>query len=252
MQIKLTKLASHEVSSNIHEQESSLFSLIRIYDLMDMERKRQRLIFSKLLFSASDKYHRDIFNSIVLLDNKGKELIHITRDSLITDADLGDRSRAEEFVMPAKSGEVYYSPVFFNGQTGEPLMNISIPIIDIQSTQSRGVLIAEINLKFMLEVLRDIQIGESGTAYILSQNGRVVVHPNPSVVLKGTYMRVPEQAGVITGIQGKKSLVASDYMQFGGQTLKIVTELPVSEAEKYAVRTLIAILGFLVITLIEI
>lgn len=250
MQKKLTKLASHEVSSNIHEQEVLLLSLPKLYDLMDMERRQQRLMLSKLLFSSVDGQHRDIFKSIVLLDHKGKELIHIRRDLIITDADLGDRSRAEEFVAPVKSGEVFYGTVFFDEHTGEPLMNISIPIIDLQSMQTKGVLAAEINLKFMLEVLRDIQIGESGTAYILSQNGRVVVHPNPSVVLKGTYMRVPDQAGVITGIQGKKSLVASDYMQFGGQTLKIVTELPVSEAEKFAFRTLLAILGFLVITLI--
>ncbi len=250
MQKKFTKLASHTVSSSIHEQESLLFSVIRIYDLMDMERSQQRLILSKLLFSAIDEQHRDIFESLVILDYKGKELVRISRDLLVTDSDLKDRSAEEEFMIPSKKAEIYYSPVFYKEQTGEPLINISIPIIDIQSMQIKGVIIAGINLKFMLEVLQDIQIGESGTAYILSQNGRVVVHPNPSVVLKGTYMRVPDQAGVITGIQGKKSLVASDYMQFGGQTLKIVTELPVSEAEKYAFRTLLAILGFLVITLI--
>jgi len=249
MQGKLTRLASHEVQSHIHEHEFSLLSFIRITNLMDLERKQQRLMLSKLLFTAAEKYQRGNFHDVVLLDNRGKVLAHVSRDIVVPEAGLGSRSGAEEFVKPAKSGEVYYSPVFFDRQTGEPRMNLSIPITDVQNTQVKGVLVVGINLKFMLEALENLKIGESGFAYVMAGNGRIVVHPNPSVVLRGTYLKAPEQTGIRNGIQGIKSLVASDDMRFGDQTLRIVTELPISEAGKYALRSLIAILVFLVITL---
>ncbi|MBI5576735.1 MAG: response regulator [Deltaproteobacteria bacterium] len=249
MQAKLTKMAAHELQTHIHGLESLLISFTRITRVMEAERKQQRLMISKLLFSANDKYRRDIFHEIVLLDNRGRELAHVSRDRVVADAELGDRSKAEEFAKPSKGREVHYSPVFFDERTGEPRMNLGVPIVDVRSAQVKGVLVAAINLKFMIEVLEDLKIGETGIAYVVAEDGRVVVHPNLSVVLRGTYLKRAERSGIHNGIQGTKSLLAYDTMRVGGQEFRIVTELPIAEAGKYAARSLVAILIFLAATL---
>lgn len=250
LQEKMTKVASYEISSNIHELEVILLSLIKNTNLMKMERNQQYSSLSKTLFFEGDKFHHNIFNSIALLDNKGRELVHISRVSVITDAELAERSSEKEFIMPFNNGRIYYSPVLINEQTGEPKMKISIPLIDLQNMYVKGVLVSEINLKFMFEILSNIEIGRSGIAYMLNEEGRVLLHPNHSLVLKGTYAKAPKKTEIGTGLLGVKSLISAENLMFGSQMLKIVTELPVSEAEKYVFQTLLAIFVFLVITLI--
>ena len=45
---------------------------------------------------------------------------------------------------------------------------------------------AEVNLKFIWEVMSQIEIGETGYAYAIDADGILVAHPNISLVLKMT------------------------------------------------------------------
>jgi hypothetical protein len=47
-----------------------------------------------------------------------------------------------------------------------------------------GVLFAEMNLKLMWETISDIQVGEAGYAYVVDSNGRLIAHPDISLVLQ--------------------------------------------------------------------
>jgi len=249
IQRKQSLLALEKIVSYIHEQESALGSAAKIFNLIGMDHKGQYLLLSKLLSSPGDIQHRDIYNSITLLDDKGKELSSVSRSRFLTDADLGDRSQADEFIIPSHIGDIYYSPVYFNNQTGEPYLKISLPITDLRTLQVRGVLVAEIRMNYMWDVIANIRVGESGVAYMLDQNGRVIAHPNPSVVLRGTHFKAPEQPGITSGINGKKVVLDAEKIQLGEQLFYIVTELPVTEALKYTYRSLMATFVLLVLTL---
>ena len=50
---------------------------------------------------------------------------------------------------------------------------------------SAGVTIAEINLKLIWDVISAIHIGKTGEAFVLDGVGRLVAHPDISLVLRG-------------------------------------------------------------------
>ena len=51
-----------------------------------------------------------------------------------------------------------------------------------------GVTVADINLKLILDVISQIRIGKNGYAYVVDRQGRLVAHPDISLVLRGTDM----------------------------------------------------------------
>src|SRR5476649_1810041 len=51
-----------------------------------------------------------------------------------------------------------------------------------------GVTVAEINLKLILDVITQIKVGLNGYAYVVDTQGRLIAHPDISLVLRGTDM----------------------------------------------------------------
>jgi len=244
-----SQLALEKISAYIHERETALRAAVKTFNFIGMDREKRYQTLSKLLSLPGDIEHRDIYNRITLLDDKGKELASVSRSQFLTDADLRDRSQADEFITPFKTGETYYSPVYFNEQTGEPYLKISVPIIDLRTTHIKGILIAEIRMNYMWDVISDINVGESGAAYMLDRNGRVIAHPNPSVVLRGTYFKLTKQRGITSGINNTKVVLDAEKIQLGDQLFYVVTEMPVQEAYRNTYRSLIATIVLLMLTL---
>jgi signal transduction histidine kinase len=65
----------------------------------------------------------------------------------------------------------------------EPYMRIAIPI-ERFAGDVIGVLIAEVNLKYIWEVISQIKVGRTGYAYVVSQDGDLIAHPDISMVLQ--------------------------------------------------------------------
>ena len=51
--------------------------------------------------------------------------------------------------------------------------------------KANGVTIAVINLKLIWDVISAIHVGQSGDAFVLDKSGRLVAHPDISLVLRG-------------------------------------------------------------------
>ncbi len=51
-----------------------------------------------------------------------------------------------------------------------------------------GVSIAEVNLKLIWDVVSQIKVGERGHAYVVGAEGRLIAHPDISLVLRNTDM----------------------------------------------------------------
>jgi len=71
--------------------------------------------------------------------------------------------------------------VYFR-QESEPYLTVATG----GSRRASGALIADINLKFVWEVVSAIKIGDSGYAYVVDASGRLISHPNISLVLQRT------------------------------------------------------------------
>jgi adenylate cyclase len=118
--------------------------------------------------------------SITLVDGDGIEQLYVSRIDLNRIASGVDRSR-DPAVVGAQSTDTWYGPVIYY-QESEPFMAISVA----GNRRSTGIAIAEINLKLIWNVVSAIQVGQSGHAFVLDQQGRLIAHPDISLVLSGT------------------------------------------------------------------
>ena len=79
--------------------------------------------------------------------------------------------------------KVYYGPVYFRRES-EPYMTLAIA----GTRRDAGVSIAEVNLKLIWDVVSQIKVGEHGHAYVVDAQGRLIAHPDISLVLRNTDM----------------------------------------------------------------
>jgi signal transduction histidine kinase len=102
-----------------------------------------------------------------------------------------------------------------------------------------GVSIAEVNLKLIWDVVSQIKVGEHGHAYVVGEQGRLIAHPDISLVLRNTDMSKLAQVQAAhagnadptseaMNIQGQEVLTASAPIAPLGWTMFV--ELPVEEA----------------------
>jgi signal transduction histidine kinase len=172
------------------------------------------------------------------VDSTGKERLRVSRLAMdVVDSGL-DLSRDPKFTE-AVAHKVYYGPVYFRRES-EPYMTLSLA----GTRKDAGVSIAEVNLKLIWDVVSQIKVGEGGRAYVVGAEGRLIAHPDISLVLRNTDMSklAQVQAARVGGgnvdtadslagaqnIQGQEVLTASAPIAPLGWTMFV--ELPVKEA----------------------
>jgi signal transduction histidine kinase len=169
------------------------------------------------------------------VDSTGKERIRVSRIDINT-VDSGiDLSKDPKFT-DAVANKVYYGPVYFRRES-EPYMTLSLA----GTRKDAGVSIAEVNLKLIRELVSQIKVGASGRAYVVDAQGRLISHPDISLVLRNTDMSklaqvqaakakgaTPDALQGALNIQGQEVLTASAPIAPLGWTMFV--ELPVKEA----------------------
>ena len=171
------------------------------------------------------------------VDSTGKERLRVSRLAMdVVDSGL-DLSKDPKFTE-AVARKVYYGPVYFRRES-EPYMTLSLA----GTRKDAGVSIAEVNLKLIWDVVSQIKVGERGHAYVVGAQGRLIAHPDISLVLRNTDMSKllqvqaaqagnasagPESLQGTKNIQGQEVLTASAPIAPLGWTMLV--ELPVEEA----------------------
>ena len=116
------------------------------------------------------------------IDSTGKERLRVSRLAMdFVDSGL-DLSKDPKFTE-AVANKVYYGPVYFRRES-EPYMTLSLA----GTRKDAGVSIAEVNLKLIWDVVSQIKVGEHGHAYVVGSQGRLIAHPDISLVLRNTDM----------------------------------------------------------------
>ncbi len=174
---------------------------------------------------------------IAQLDAAGREQIRVSR--LVKDVvgSQTDFSQDESFVK-AMANKVYYGPVRFFRES-EPYMTLAMAGV----RRDYGVIVAQVNLKFIWDVVSQIEVGVHGRAYVVDPAGRLIAHPDISLVLRNTDMshlaqvraaRVEGSAApsewlpVTHDIEGRP--VLSVHAPVGPLGWLVFVELPVDEA----------------------
>jgi signal transduction histidine kinase/CheY-like chemotaxis protein len=116
------------------------------------------------------------------LDATGKERLRVSRLAMDVVASGADLSNDPKFTE-AVARKVYYGPVYFRRES-EPYMTLAIA----GTRRDAGVSVAEVNLKLIWDVVSQIKVGERGHAYVVDAQGRLIAHPDISLVLRNTDM----------------------------------------------------------------
>ena len=171
------------------------------------------------------------------LDATGKERLRVSRLAMDVVGSGADYSNDPKFTE-AMAHKVYYGPVYFRRES-EPYMTLAIA----GTRRDAGVSVAEVNLKLIWDVVSQIKVGEHGNAYVVGAQGRLIAHPDISLVLRNTDMSnlaqvksaragaAGESAEVVQearNIQGREVLTASAPVPQLGWLMFV--ELPVEEA----------------------
>ena len=168
------------------------------------------------------------------IDAAGHEQLKVSRLTMDVVGSGIDYSHKPEFTQ-AVAHKVYYGPVYFRRES-EPYMTLSLA----GTRRDTGVSIAQVNLKLIWDVVSKIKVGEHGRAYVVDSGGRLIAHPDISLVLRNTDMsRLAQVQGARAGsaaatveeaddIGGHKVLTA--YAPVNPLGWFVFVETPIEEA----------------------
>jgi hypothetical protein len=174
---------------------------------------------------------------IVSADADGHEQLRISRLDMDVIGSRVDLSREASFVQ-ASAHKVYYGPVHFRGES-EPYMTIALA----GARRDAGIVIAEVNLKFIWDVVSQIKVGDKGSAYVVDADGRLIAHPDIGLVLRNSDLSplaqvkaalhggssvAPEDGQIAADVEGRRVLTAHADIVPPGWLMFV--ELPLEEA----------------------
>ena len=195
---------------------------------------------------------------LALLDGEGRERLRISRQAMDQVGSNIDFSTEDKF-KAALANKVYYGPVYFPRGT-EPFMTLAMA----GSRRDAGVSVAEVNLTHIWDVVNQIRVGSGGRAYVVDARGRLIAHPEISLVLRNTDVSQlaqvqsgrakpdTEEAQIARDLKGERVLAA--HAMAAPLNWLVIVEIPESEANAplYAViaRTLVVLAGGLILALL--
>ncbi len=167
------------------------------------------------------------------LDPAGHEQVRVSRVQATVIGSNIDFSQDPKFVEAMGNG-VYYGPVYFLEAT-EPYMSLAI------GRRGAGATVAEISLKYIWDVVSSIKVGNHGVAYVVNADGKLIAHPDLSLVLRNTDLsglaqvraaQAPQPSNeapyVAEDMSGRQVLTANTAIRPLGW--HVFVELPIDEA----------------------
>ena len=173
--------------------------------------------------------------SLTLLDNSGLERLYVSRIGLNRIESRTDRSN-DPALIGARSTQIWFSDVSYH-RGSEPHLTVSV----VGNRPSVGAVIAEVNLKLIWDVISAIKVGKTGFAFVLDRPGRLIAHPDISLVLRGAeeatskpFRTIRDAIGPGLGFATSRDVhghdVAASAAPVSGPDWTVVVEQPLAEA----------------------
>ena len=241
-QLLIAKEASKAVSNFVEDKIGSLEATVELVDLDTASADQKKTALDSLLGL------QPAFRQLALLNKMGRELAWTSRISPALTKQFTTQYQTETLILTqTENGQRYISSVYIDEVTSEPLVLLSIPVTNVLG-DFQGTLVAELNLKFMWDLVDQLKVGETGYAYVVDNQGNLIAYRDTSRVLRGEnvhqikevqkFIENPtassdrtQETVPYTGLTGKT--VVGSYVSLGTPQWAVLTELPTTEAYSY-------------------
>ena len=122
---------------------------------------------------------------ILAIDASGRPQAYLSRFRVTPSTDERDFSKAASFIQ-AKQGITFFGTVNFVEES-EPSITVAVPIERFPGDVI-GALQAQVDLRQIWDVVRDIKFSDAGYAYIVTRSGDLIAHSDPGLVLQRSRM----------------------------------------------------------------
>jgi PAS domain S-box-containing protein len=193
---------------------------------------------------------RATYREIFLLDAQGVEQFRLSNVRLPT-ADQPPRPPNLELVASATEGVNAFTGVYHDPATGEPLMELAVPVIEPRSGHLTGVVVAEIRMRAIWDLLTNLRLDPGEDAYIADGAGVIIAHRNPSVVLRGS--RLPtfdHDHHWQTGLTGSRVLAVERHLSVDRREFTVVVERSLASALQPAKGALVMVGAVMALSLL--
>jgi PAS domain S-box-containing protein len=247
--------AARVVSNDIQEKFSVLETAVRLANPATVPQEGQRRILAGLLGL------QPAFRQLVVLNTQDQESAQISRLGQSASRRLTDQI-SRDLLTQSRQGKKYIGPVYVDPVTMEPLVVIAVPATDALG-DFQGTLVAEVNLKFMWNLVDQLKVGKTGWAYVVNGQGNLIAFGDTARVLQGENVQNLEKvsefmsssapadampANLITGIKG--TTVVGTYVPLGTPDWAVVTELPWQEAYRQVIQVAVVSLGVTLVVVV--
>ncbi|MBM2811502.1 MAG: hypothetical protein HW416_2261 [Chloroflexi bacterium] len=131
------------------------------------------------------------------LDSRGLEQVRVSRRAVTSVGSGVDYSSAPNFTRP-RPGASYFSSLYFAGDS-EPYTTVTLA----ESGVGAGIIVAEVNLKFVWDLVSRMQVADRGYALVVGADGHLIAHPDISLVLRKTSLAdLPHVQAALTAVRG--------------------------------------------------
>ena len=235
MQQLIAQDAAKTVSSFINENFSTLETASGLTDLYALSEVERRQFLQGILGL------RRALRQVVLLNTRNQVLAQSSRLSMEAPSRLMDQVKyIEPGQEPQKQRAI--GPVYIDSATSEPIVSIAVPVTDVFG-DSKGTLIAELNLKSMWDIVDHLKVGETGYVYVCDREGNLLACHDTARVLRGenvSHLKAvadfihnqpsfqPDTATSYQGIMGLT--VVGTYAPLKSPDWAVISELPWKEA----------------------
>jgi len=253
-QQRIAQDASKTVSSFLQEKFGALETALEYANPVLVDSVTRKNILESLL--GLDP----AFRQFALLDRQGRQLGQTTRVSQALTPQFILQFNGD-LLSQTVNGQRYFSPVYIDDTTGEPLVVIAVPVTNILGDY-QGTLAAEVNLKFMWDLVDQLKIGETGYVYVVDNQGNLIAFQDTSRVLAGENVT---QIGVVSGFVNNPSAssdvtpgtvsyqgllgttVLGTYVPLGTPEWAVVAEIPSAEAYRPIYQSIAVSVGIILV-----
>jgi signal transduction histidine kinase len=226
----VTKIAQYILEIEGQMKSATLSQVVAVNGLAP----EYRFEMSKLLYVAPS------ITDVAAVDRQGTARLQVSRFRATELSEKTDYSKSPAFLQ-SQQGVTFFGRVYFV-RDSEPYLTMAVPIERFPGSII-GVLVAEVNLRYIWEIVRDIRVGKAGYAYIVARSGDIIAHPDIGLVLNrrkadhleqvkaalrpAPVIQKPESM-VTSSLTGEK--VLSSYAFLPGLDWAVVVEQPLGEA----------------------